>query len=110
MSGECIEKDVSKGFHLIETAAFNGNVEALTSLAQLIENGEGTEKNIHMALSLYEASASNGEVNAILRLASLLENGSEEVAQDKERAVILLQEICHQSEEAKEMLKRLEKN
>ncbi|MFD1343697.1 caspase family protein [Litorisediminicola beolgyonensis] len=81
--------DLARAISLYQTAAGAGDLRAMVSLAQLMENGTGMTQDIPGALALYEAAANAGSHDAMINLAITLFEGTL-LPQDTDRAVALL--------------------
>lgn len=76
---------------LYKTAAAEGDLRAMVSLALLMETGDGVPKDEAGALALYRKAADLGSPDAAINLAVALLQGAG-IAQDQARGLALLQE------------------
>jgi TPR repeat protein len=81
----------SEAVDLYRTAAAQGDLRAMVSLALLMETGDGVPKDEAGALALYQKAADLGSPDAAINLAVALLQGTG-IAQDQARGLALLQE------------------
>lgn len=81
--------DIARAVQLYQSAAEQGDLRAMVSLAQLTESGNGVPQDYQAAMALYERAAEVGSPDAMINLAVSLFQG-DRGKKDPERAVSLL--------------------
>ena len=87
------QKNYTESAQLLRKAGDMGNLEALLSLAQLMELGLGIEKNSEESVQLLREAASKGLPEAIFGLAQYYENGIH-VPKDESKAAELYKQAA----------------
>ncbi len=85
--------DLERAIKLYKSAADRGDLRAMVSLAQLMENGTGFAKDVDGAFALYERAAEGGSPDAMINLAISLFQGDRGAA-DPDRAIALLRKAA----------------
>ena len=81
--------DLDRAVGLYQTAADDGDLRAMVSLAQLYIAGNGVPQQTDVGLALYERAAEGGSADAMINLAVTLFQGNL-VPADPDRAIALL--------------------
>ncbi|SDE58136.1 caspase family protein [Ruegeria marina] len=81
--------DIARAVQLYRSAAEQGDLRAMVSLAQLTESGNGIPQDYQAAMALYERAAEAGSPDAMINLAVSLFQGDRGKT-DPERAISLL--------------------
>lgn len=94
LDGVKVEKDINKGFSLLEEASEKGCGDASYNLAITYEFGEyGKDKNINKAIAYYEKGVSLDDSMCMNNLANILEK-SDKVEHDYKKAFLLYKQAA----------------